>query len=173
VVNAAAIEQKQMGFSLSLPHPVEVEGAELLAEVIPCAEMVRFGKNGSDVTEAAVRVARAFTARDKIARAGYHGWQDWYIGSTSRNLGVPEAVRALTLTFPYNDLGALRCLFADNPDQIAGVILEPVVITLPLPGHLRQKDTFLCYGRSFSRRRSSEAFSPTATTCSVCLTRRR
>src|ERR1019366_8947159 len=83
-VDKAVRSQMQSGLSYSLPHRLEVEVAELLCEVIPCAEMVRFGKNGSDATTAAVRVARAFTRRNKVARCGYHGWQDWYIGSTSR-----------------------------------------------------------------------------------------
>lgn len=136
VVNAAAAEQLQLGVSFSLPHTIEVEVAELLCEVIPCAEMVRFGKNGSDVTAAAVRVARGFTGRDKVARCGYHGWQDWFIGSTSRNLGVPEAVQRLTLRFPYNDLDALERLFAQNKHEIACVIMEPVVLDPPQAGYL-------------------------------------
>ena len=67
-------------------------------EIIPCAEMVRFGKNGSDATSGAVRVARAFTGRERVACCGYHGWQDWYIGATTRHRGVPAAVRELTHT---------------------------------------------------------------------------
>lgn len=135
-VNAAAMAQMEQGTSFSLPHPLEVEVAELLCEVIPCAEMVRFGKNGSDVTAAAVRAARAFTGRDKVARAGYHGWQDWYIGSTNRHLGVPQAVRDLTLVFPYNGLAALQALFRQHPEQIACVMLEPVTFDPPEPGFL-------------------------------------
>jgi len=124
-VNAAVAEAMGNGISMSLPHPMETELAELLVEIIPCAEMVRFGKNGSDVTAGAVRAARAFTGRDKIACCGYHGWQDWYIGSTSRNLGVPLAVRGLTLKFEYNDIDSLKALFDQNKDEIAAVIMEP------------------------------------------------
>ena len=94
-VNKAVMHQLERGHSFSLPHPVEVELAERLTKLIPCAEMVRFGKNGSDATSGAVRAARAFTGRERIACCGYHGWQDWYIGSTTRNAGVPMAVRAL------------------------------------------------------------------------------
>jgi glutamate-1-semialdehyde aminotransferase len=137
-VNAAVFEQMRKGVSFSLPHPIEVEAAELLCEIIPCAEMVRFGKNGSDVTAAAVRVSRGFTRRDKVARCGYHGWQDWFVGSTTRNRGVPEAVQRLTLRFPYNDLDALNALFAANPGEIACVIMEPVVLEEPRPGYLEQ-----------------------------------
>ena len=64
-------------------HPLEVELAELLTEVIPCAEMVRYGKNGADATSAAIRAARAYTGREKIAACGYHGWQDWFIATTT------------------------------------------------------------------------------------------
>lgn len=135
-VNRAVQQQIELGVSYSLPHPLEVELAELLCELIPCAEMVRFGKNGSDVTAAAVRVARGFTKRDKVIRVGYHGWQDWYIGSTNRNLGVPEAVSALTLVAPYNDTKALDRLFRDNADAIACVILEPVAFDRPVAGYL-------------------------------------
>src|SRR5271168_4885522 len=91
-VNAAVAEQLGQGHSFSLPHPLEVELAERLIRLIPCAEKVRFGKNGSDATSGAVRAARAFTGRERIACCGYHGWQDWYIGSTTRNAGVPQAV---------------------------------------------------------------------------------
>ncbi|MEO7299277.1 MAG: aminotransferase class III-fold pyridoxal phosphate-dependent enzyme [Verrucomicrobiota bacterium] len=135
-VQEAVIAQMENGLSYSLPHTLEVEVAELLAELIPCAEMVRFAKNGSDVTTAAVRVSRGFTRRDKVACCGYHGWQDWFIGSTSRNLGVPEAVRKLTVTFSYNDLAALHRVFHDHPNEIACVILEPVTFNLPSAGYL-------------------------------------
>ena len=97
-VNAAVARQLAEGHSFSLPHPLEVELAERLTRLIPCAEMVRFGKNGSDVTAGAVRAARACTGRDHIACCGYHGWQDWYIGSTTRNLGVPDAVNSPILS---------------------------------------------------------------------------
>src|SRR3989344_7808147 len=82
--NKAIINQLKKGIAFSLPSPLEVQVAEKLRELIPCAEMTRFGKNGSDVTSAAVRVARAYTGREKIASGGYHGWQDWYVGTTTR-----------------------------------------------------------------------------------------
>jgi glutamate-1-semialdehyde 2,1-aminomutase len=98
--------------------------------------MVRFGKNGSDATAGAIRLARAYTNRDRVAACGYHGWQDWYIGSTARHRGVPRAVRELTHTFPYNDLPALAALFKRHPGEFAAVILEPVNATLPVSGYL-------------------------------------
>jgi glutamate-1-semialdehyde 2,1-aminomutase len=98
--------------------------------------MVRFGKNGSDATAGAIRVARAHTGRDHVAVCGYHGWQDWYIGSTARNRGVPQATQALTHQFSYNDIGSLEALFAQLPGQIAAVILEPMNVAWPAPGFL-------------------------------------
>lgn len=135
-VNAAVAEQLAQGHSFSLPHPLEVELAERLTRLIPCAEKVRFGKNGSDATSGAVRAARAFTGRDRIACCGYHGWQDWYIGSTTRNAGVPEAVRALTHTFAYNDLNSLQNVLNDRPGEFAAVIMEPVNFWPPAAGFL-------------------------------------
>ena len=125
-VNEAAHQRAKEGHSFSLPHPIEVELAERLCNLIPCAEMVRFGKNGSDATAGAVRAARAYTGREQIAVCGYHGWQDWFIGSTSRNAGVPKAVQKLTHPFPYNDLNALEQLLASKPGEFAAVIMEPV-----------------------------------------------
>ncbi len=133
-VNAAIVEQLSRGICFSLPSELEYELAQLLVDIIPCAEMVRFGKNGSDATSAAIRLARAYTGRDKVLVCGYHGWQDWYIGSTARHLGVPDSVRALTKTVPYNDLDALETLL--NTEEYAAFILEPMNVTLPKPGYL-------------------------------------
>jgi glutamate-1-semialdehyde 2,1-aminomutase/spore coat polysaccharide biosynthesis protein SpsF len=91
-VDAAIRDQLGRGISFSLATTLEAELAERLVDIIPCAEKVRFGKNGSDATSAAVRLARAYTGRDHIAACGYHGWQDWYIGATTRNKGVPAVV---------------------------------------------------------------------------------
>lgn len=135
-VNAAAAEQYARGHSFSLSHPVEVELAEKLVEIIPCAEMVRFGKNGSDATSGAVRAARALTGRERVACCGYHGWQDWYIGSTTRNRGVPAAVCGLTHPFVYNDLASLDRVLEEHPGEFAAVIMEPVNFYEPQPGFL-------------------------------------
>src|SRR3569833_127825 len=91
-IDAAVKAQLQEGVVISLPQPIEMEVAEKICEMVPCAEMVRCGKNGSDATSGAVRLARAYTGRDRVAVCGYHGWQDWYIGSTARNRCVPAAV---------------------------------------------------------------------------------
>ncbi|MDO6524967.1 aminotransferase class III-fold pyridoxal phosphate-dependent enzyme [Motilimonas sp. 1_MG-2023] len=133
-VDRAVIAQISKGVSFSLPHRLEFEVAQLLVDLIPCAEMVRFGKNGSDVTAAAIRLARAFTNKEHIAVCGYHGWQDWYIGATSRNLGVPKSTQALTHPFPFNDLSALNTLLSQH--EFAAVIMEPMNVVEPEPGYL-------------------------------------
>lgn len=135
-VTAAVRAQLEKGTIFSLPSPIEAEVAERICVMVPCAEQVRFGKNGSDATAGAIRLARAYTGRDHVAVCGYHGWQDWYIGSTARNKGVPQAVRTLTHPFAYNDLASLDALFAAYPDGIAAVILEPMNTTHPAPGFL-------------------------------------
>ncbi len=135
-VNAAVEAQLRDGVIFSLPHPLETEVAERIVAMAPCAEMVRFGKNGSDATSGAVRAARAFTKRDRVAVCGYHGWQDWYIGSTSRDLGVPTSVKDLTHVFTYNDLKSLEEVLAFYPDEFACVVLEPMNITQPVDGFL-------------------------------------
>jgi glutamate-1-semialdehyde 2,1-aminomutase len=135
-VNAAIVEQLNNGISFSLPHKLEMEVANLLVELIPCAEMVRFGKNGTDATSAAIRLARAYTGRNHIAICGYHGWQDWYIGSTTRDLGVPESTKKLSHTFEYNNLESLNKLLDEYPDT-AAVIMEPMSAIFPNPGFLK------------------------------------
>jgi glutamate-1-semialdehyde 2,1-aminomutase len=135
-VNRAVSEQLARGHSFSLPHPVEVQLAERLTRLIPCAEMVRFGKNGSDATSGAIRAARAFTGRERVACCGYHGWQDWYIGTTTRNAGVPKAVRDLAHPFVYNDLTSLDKILTTHPGEFAAVIMEPLNFVEPVPGFL-------------------------------------
>ena len=135
-VTDAVKKQLEEGVVFSLSHPIEAQVAEKIVDMVPCAEKVRFGKNGSDATAGAIRVARAYTGRDHVLTCGYHGWQDWYIGSTSRNKGVPEAVRNLTHTFEYNNIESLHRRFKEYPSQVAAVILEPMNTTYPLPGFL-------------------------------------
>lgn len=143
VMNAVKAQLEE-GTLFSLPHPIEVLAAEKMIELIPCAEMVRFGKNGSDATAGAVRVARGYTKRDYVVVCGYHGWQDWYIGSTPRNLGVPEATQELTLKFEYNNIESLEKLFKKYPDKISCVIMEPMNFEHPKEGFL-QAVKALCY----------------------------
>jgi glutamate-1-semialdehyde-2,1-aminomutase len=135
-VNAAVSERVAAGPCFSLGHSLEVEVAELLVEMVPGAEMVRFLKTGSEATTAAVRLARAATGREHVAMCGYHGWHDWAIGHTTRNAGVPQAVRELTHQWVYNDLESLRAVFTAHPQAVAAVIMEPVGVEAPAPGFL-------------------------------------
>jgi glutamate-1-semialdehyde 2,1-aminomutase len=104
--------------------------------MVPCAEQVRFGKNGSDATSGAVRVARAYTGRDRVLTCGYHGWQDWSIGATARSKGVPRAVRELTTPFAFDDLPALSALLDRFSGEVAAIVLEPMNVREPSPGYL-------------------------------------
>src|SRR5579872_2039951 len=97
-VDEAIKRQLADGITFSMMHPLEVEVAELIREVVPNAEMVRYSKTGADVTSAAVRLARAFTGRKKVLCCGYHGWHDWHISVTDRNKGIPQAIQDLTYT---------------------------------------------------------------------------
>jgi glutamate-1-semialdehyde 2,1-aminomutase len=127
-VDRAIRAQLEDGITFSLMHPLEVEVAELIRSVVPGAEMVRYSKTGADVTSAAVRLARAFTGRDTVLCSGYHGWHDWYVGTTARHAGVPSATRAMTGVFPNNDP---RTLIDKLDDSVACVILEPVLFEEP------------------------------------------
>ena len=135
-VTEAVHKQMESGVIFSLPHPLELEVAQILTEMIPCCEMVRFGKNGSDMTSTAIRLSRAVTGRDHIALCGYHGWADWSIAQTPKNAGVPKAVRSLSHTFRYNDSDSLESLFREYPSQIAAVMLEPMRVAPPQNGFL-------------------------------------
>lgn len=129
-VDEAIRQQLADGITFSLMHPLEVEVAEAIRAVVPGAESVRFSKTGCDVTTAAVRLARAFTGRQKVLCCGYHGWHDWYIATTDRAAGIPDAVRSLTHTLEYNRV------LEDIDDDTACVILEPTVFEAPQPGFL-------------------------------------
>ena len=135
-VNNAIKNQIDKGVLFSLPDPIELKVAEKIIKHIPSAEMVRFGKNGSDVTAGAIRLARAYTNRDHIIVCGYHGWQDWYIGSTSKDAGVPKATSNLTHKFEYNNISSLEEIFTRYPGDIAAVIMEPTNAVSPQPGFL-------------------------------------
>jgi glutamate-1-semialdehyde aminotransferase len=132
-VDAAAMHEIEQGFAFPLTRPVQNELAELLVEVIPCAEMVHFFKTGSDTTTAAVRLARIATGRDKIVRWGYNGWHDW---CCTREAGIPKHVRDDVFTFRYNDLESLEDVFRAHRDQVACVIMMPLEIEPPQPGFL-------------------------------------
>jgi glutamate-1-semialdehyde 2,1-aminomutase len=134
-VDRAIREQLSEGITFSQMHPLEVEVAELIHQIIPNAEGVRYSKTGCDVTTAAVRLARAYTGRSRVLCCGYHGWHDWYISVTDRTRGIPKEVQDLTFTFNYNDIQSV----ADSIDNdTACVILEPVVFEAPRDNFLHR-----------------------------------
>jgi glutamate-1-semialdehyde aminotransferase len=132
-VDNAIKEQLEKGITFSLMHRLELEVAEKLHEIIPNAESIRITKQGADACSAAVRIARAFTKRDKVAVCGYHGWHDWYIGTTTRDAGIPQAIKDLTVTIQYNNIESVKAVM--TPD-LACLILEPIIFEEP-------KDNFL------------------------------
>ena len=133
-VTAAVIAQIHEGTTFTLMHPKEVELAERLVELIPCAERVRFAKNGADATGGAIRAARALTGREHVIATGYHGYHDWYIASTERNAGIPRLHRELIHTVAFNDLPALDAALSEN--EIAAVIMELPGVE-PVDGYLQ------------------------------------
>lgn len=127
-VNEAAYRQMQCGINFTRPASIELECAEELQRLIPGTEMVKFGKNGSDATNAAVKLARAYTGRDLVAICADHPFfsvDDWFIGTTPMNAGIPQPIRDLTLQFRYNDPASVEALFAAHPGRIACLIMEP------------------------------------------------
>jgi len=132
-VDKAIKEQLKDGITFSLTHPLEVEVAELIHQVVPNAESIRYSKGGADVVSGAVRLSRAYTGRKKVLCCGYHGWHDWYISVTDRNKGIPQEIQDMTFTFNYNDIQSV----IDSIDtDTACVVLEPYVFEEP-------KDNFL------------------------------
>jgi glutamate-1-semialdehyde 2,1-aminomutase len=135
----AAVAQLQQGSNFVRPATIELECAELLQQLLPNAEMVKFCKDGSDATSGAVKLARAHTGRDLVAICGsqpFFSVDDWFIGASAMPGGVPPATRNLTKKFQYNDLGSLQRLFTEHPGQIAAVMLEAEKETPPQPGFL-------------------------------------
>jgi glutamate-1-semialdehyde 2,1-aminomutase len=124
----AAYKQMKKGNNFIRPSPIELECAEKLLGLIQGAEMVKFSKNGSDATNAAIKLSRAHTGRDMVGICGNHPFfsvDDWFIGSTPMSAGIPKAIQDLTVKFQYNDIESVKTLFQQYSDQIACVILEP------------------------------------------------
>lgn len=145
-VNRAAIEQIELGNNLTRASLIELEAAEALVNLIPCADMVKFAKNGSSVTSAAVKLARAHTGRNVIARClqqPFFSYDDWFIADTVIKRGIPSDISETTVNFNFNDAVSLENLFAKYPDQIAAVILEPAATEEPKDNFL-QKVKALC-----------------------------
>lgn len=139
VIDAVA-RQLPLGSNFIRPAVNELECAEMLLSFIEGAEMAKFAKNGSDANNAAVKVSRAYTGRDLVAICSSHPFysvDDWFIGSTAMNAGIPKAVQDLTVKFTYNDIASLEQLFAQYPGQIACVILEAEKETAPVNDFLQ------------------------------------
>lgn len=136
-ITAAAVEQIRQGTTFSLMHPLEVEVSELIVDMVPSAEQVRFAKNGGDATNGAIRAARALTGREHVIATGYHGYHDWYIASTERNDGVPAHDRALIHPVAFGDSAALAQALDERADSVAAVIVE-VPAEAPPPGYLAE-----------------------------------
>src|SRR5260370_41543996 len=129
----------QPGVTFTRHAKIELDAAEAMLGLIDGADMMKFAKNGSDVTTAAVKLARAYTGRDLVAVCGdqpFFSTDDWFIGSTEMNAGIPQALIDLTLKFRYNDLANLRELFDQHPAQIACVLMEAEAANPPDPGYL-------------------------------------
>ncbi|HMN16134.1 MAG TPA: aminotransferase class III-fold pyridoxal phosphate-dependent enzyme [Ignavibacteriaceae bacterium] len=132
-VDEAIKEQLKEGITFSMPHPLEVEVAELIHRIVPNAESIRYSRGGADVVSGAVRVSRAYTGKNKVLCCGYHGWHDWYISVTDRNKGIPQSIQDMTFTFNYNDI---QSVIDSIDDDTACIVLEPFVFEEP-------KDNFL------------------------------
>jgi glutamate-1-semialdehyde 2,1-aminomutase len=136
-VNAAAVRQIELGNNLTRPSLVELEAAELLVDLIPSVEMVKFAKNGSNVTTAALKLARAFTGREFVCvprQQPFFSFDDWFIGTTAMSAGVAEASKAATLAFDYGRIETLEALFDEHPGDVAAVMLEAATTLVPCPG---------------------------------------
>ncbi|HET7632947.1 MAG TPA: aminotransferase class III-fold pyridoxal phosphate-dependent enzyme [Gemmatimonadaceae bacterium] len=105
----------------------EVEAAERLAAIVPCAERVRFLKSGAEATAAALRLARTYTGRDVVVACGYFGWHDW----SSEGAGIPGGARQDVIRVPFDDVAVLEATVAEVADRLAAVILEPVIERMP------------------------------------------
>ncbi len=138
-VQAAVTPYLNAGSILALPHELEMQVTDALCARFPGADAALFGKNGSDVCTAAVRIARVFTGRRKILFSGYHGWQDWYAESMSAELAAPGAAPS-TFRFRLNDLGSFCRLIEQHRGEIAAVVLEPAAQVEGVDGPVRDAD---------------------------------
>jgi glutamate-1-semialdehyde 2,1-aminomutase len=142
-VNAAAIAQIENGVNLTRASSIELEAAERICDVIPSAEMVKFAKNGSNVTTAAVKIARAYTRRRFVCVPRQHpffSFDDWFIGTTKIQRGVDAPQVSSTLVFDYDDMASLQALFDAHGPEIAAVMMEPATHITPCGGCATVRD---------------------------------
>tara|TARA_B110000483_G_scaffold240230_1_gene320347 strand:- start:5150 stop:6469 length:1320 start_codon:yes stop_codon:yes gene_type:complete len=141
-INSAIKKQLNNGVSFSLATKLEYQLAKKIIKHVPCAEMVRYAKNGSDVTTAAIRLARSITKQNNIMFSGYHGWHDWYIGSTSMNNGVPNEISKQSFNFEFNNFNSFLEQYQKAGKKVAAVIIEPMNTVEPKKNFLKQIRTF-------------------------------
>lgn len=137
-VTEAVKRRAEKGPLLSMANELEIDVAERIIDAVPCAEMVRFGKNGNDVTTAAVRLARHVTGRNVVASHGYHGWGDVWEAADGGGNGVPASYEELIETFDYNDIESLERIFEEHPDDVAAIVMTPVAVSEPKDDFLQQ-----------------------------------
>lgn len=140
-VDEAAIVQIRNGNNLTRPSTIELEAAELMVSLIDSVDMVKFTKNGSSSVSAAVKLSRAYTGRELVARCAEHpffSYDDWFIGSTPLTRGIPKETIEKTKTFRFNDIGSLEALIAQYPGEFACVVLEPAATEEPRDGYLEK-----------------------------------
>lgn len=133
-VNQAAFREMEKGVNLTRATTIELEAAQTMVDLIPGAEMVKFAKNGSTVTTAAIKIARAYTSRKYVCvpkQQPFFSFDDWFIGTTPVKKGIPEEHYSTTLVFEYNNIQSLEALFAKYGGQIAAVIMEPATTLVP------------------------------------------
>jgi glutamate-1-semialdehyde 2,1-aminomutase len=149
-VDAAVKSVIDNGSMCTLNSPEEVELADLMCEIHPWAEMVRYARCGGEAMAMAVRIARAYTRRDKVAFCGYHGWHDWYLAANLARgdmldghllpglepAGVPRGLTGTALPFQYNHLEELKAIVDANQDELAAIVMEPIRDHDPEPGFL-------------------------------------
>ena len=146
-VNEAACRALGLGINFTRPAPLEIEAAEKLLSLIKGADMVKFAKNGSDVTTAAIKLARAQTGRNLVGICVDHPFfsvDDWFIGQTAMTAGIPEAAQQTTVTFRYNNIESVKALFEQYPNQIACLIMEPEKYEPPRDNFLHETQR-LCH----------------------------
>lgn len=142
-VNKAVLKQVKLGTNFSRPGVIEFELADLLIKTLPKVAMVKFAKNGSTATTAAVKLSRAFTGRKYVAICSdqdFFSYDDWFIGTTPCSAGVPQEIKNLTLGFKYNDIASLEKLFNEHPGEVACVILEAVTTQPPKDDFLKKAE---------------------------------
>ena len=140
-ISEAAIRQIHNGNTATKASKIEVEAAEELCTLFPWVDMVKFAKNGSTVTSAATKLARAYTGRKYIARCKEHSffsYDDWFIGDTVMNAGIPNEIQELTLQFHFNDIHSVKSIFEKYKGEIAALIMEPCDTEEPISNFLQE-----------------------------------